>query len=156
MKNLYKYFFVSMVLLLGLGGIHTIKAHALADAYILIQREKHTLQYVKHNKIIKSFPVTTGKKESPTPAGNFMVVYKEKNRPFYKKNIIGGAPNNPLGSRWMGLNIDGTGGNTYGIHGTNEVGTIGMKASDGCIRMNNEDVQWLYERVTNGTKVIIQ
>ncbi|WP_414978922.1 L,D-transpeptidase [Bacillus sp. (in: firmicutes)] len=36
--------------------------------------------------LIKSFPVTTGRKTTPTPTGGFMVVYKEQNRPFYKKH----------------------------------------------------------------------
>ncbi|MFT4142242.1 MAG: L,D-transpeptidase [Bacillus sp. (in: firmicutes)] len=70
--------------------------------------------------------------------------------------MAGGAPSHPLGSRWMGLNINDTGGNTYGIHGTNQVETIVMKISDGCIWMKNTDIEWLYKQVLTGTKVILK
>jgi lipoprotein-anchoring transpeptidase ErfK/SrfK len=43
----------------------------------------------------------------------------------------------------------------YRIHGTNEPWTIGQNVSSGCIRMMNEDVMDLYERVKVGTKVIV-
>ena len=119
--------------------------------YILIKRSEQTLYYVKGKLLLKSFPVATGRDASPTPTGRFTVVYKEENRPFYKGNIAGGASNNPLGTRWLGLNIHETAGNTYGIHGTNQVGSIGMKVSAGCIRMKNADVEWLYDRSKRNT-----
>ena len=61
-----------------------------------------------------------------------------------------GGPDNPLGARAMYL------GNTlYRIHGTNQPWTIGSAVSSGCIRMRNEDVVDLYERVKVGTRVIV-
>lgn len=76
--------------------------------------------------------------------------------PWYlKKNIPGGAPENPLGVRWIGLEVPGTDGSIYGIHGTNEPNSIGKHASSGCVRMQNEDVTWLYEHVHVGTVVEI-
>ena len=62
-----------------------------------------------------------------------------------------GGPNNPLGARAMYL-----GETQYRIHGTNQPWTIGHNVSSGCIRMRNEDVTDLYERVGVGTKVIVQ
>ena len=62
-----------------------------------------------------------------------------------------GGPNNPLGARAMYL-----GATQYRIHGTNQPWTIGHNVSSGCIRMRNEDVTDLYERVGVGTKVIVQ
>jgi lipoprotein-anchoring transpeptidase ErfK/SrfK len=57
---------------------------------------------------------------------------------------------NPLGARALYL------GNTlYRIHGTNAPWTIGSNVSSGCIRMRNEDVVDLYERVKVGTKVVV-
>ena len=56
-----------------------------------------------------------------------------------------GGPDNPLGARAMYL-----GGTLYRIHGSNEPETIGQAVSSGCIRMTNEDVMDLYERVKVG------
>ncbi|MEI4617969.1 L,D-transpeptidase [Bacillus cereus] len=156
MKTLYKFLFVLTLVVPCVLWVHATEAYASTDKYIVIKREEHKLYYVKNKLVIKSFPVSTGRRENPTPTGRFTVVYKEQNRPFYKRQIAGGAPNNPLGTRWIGLNIKGTNGNTYGIHGTNQAGTIGMKISDGCIRMNNADVEWLYNQVEKGTTVIIK
>jgi lipoprotein-anchoring transpeptidase ErfK/SrfK len=62
-----------------------------------------------------------------------------------------GGPDNPLGARAMYL-----GSTLYRIHGTNQPWTIGSNVSSGCIRMRNEDVVDLYERVGVGTRVIVR
>ena len=72
-----------------------------------------------------------------------------KRRPDLPTHMVGG-PENPLGARAMYL-----GSTMYRIHGTNEPDTIGTNVSSGCIRMMNEDVTDLYERVRIGTKVIV-
>lgn len=61
-----------------------------------------------------------------------------------------GGPENPLGARALYL-----GSTLYRIHGTNQPWTIGQAVSSGCIRMRNEDVTELYERVSVGAKVIV-
>jgi len=61
-----------------------------------------------------------------------------------------GGPANPLGARALYL-----GSTLYRIHGTNQPWTIGKAVSSGCIRMRNEDVTELYERVKVGAKVIV-
>ena len=60
------------------------------------------------------------------------------------------GPNNPLGTRWMGLSAPGV-----GIHGTDEPGSIGYSASHGCIRMQVPDAEWLFDHVAVGTTVFI-
>ena len=70
-------------------------------------------------------------------------------RPDLPRHMAGG-PDNPLGARALYL-----GSSLYRIHGTNEPLTIGHNVSSGCIRMMNEDVIDLYERVSVGTKVIV-
>ena len=68
----------------------------------------------------------------------------------YLPRFMAGGPGNPLGARAMYL------GNTeYRIHGTNDPTTIGKRVSSGCIRLTNEDVEDLYNRVTIGTKVVV-
>ena len=64
--------------------------------------------------------------------------------------FMAGGPNNPLGARAMYL-----GSSLYRIHGSNEPWTIGQAVSSGCIRMRNEDVIDLYQRVNVGTKVVV-
>ena len=53
----------------------------------------------------------------------------------------------------MGLNVPW---GLYGIHGTNRPGSIGYRASAGCFRMHNTDVEELYDIVPNGTIVVVQ
>lgn len=68
----------------------------------------------------------------------------------YLPRFMAGGPGNPLGARAMYL-----GETEYRIHGTNNPDTIGKRVSSGCIRLTNEDVVDLYERVKVGAKVIV-
>ena len=68
----------------------------------------------------------------------------------YLPRFMAGGPGNPLGARAMYL-----GETEYRIHGTNKPDTIGKRVSSGCIRLTNEDVTDLYERVKVGAKVIV-
>jgi len=88
----------------------------------------------------------TNKREWPdwTPPAEMLA-----RRPDLPRHMEGG-PENPLGARAMYL-----GSSLYRIHGSNEPWTIGTNVSSGCIRMRNEDVIDLYERVKVGTKVVV-
>jgi lipoprotein-anchoring transpeptidase ErfK/SrfK len=68
----------------------------------------------------------------------------------YLPRFVAGGPTNPLGARAMYLS-----GSIYRIHGTNAPATIGGRVSSGCIRMVNEDVIDLYNRVQVGAKVVV-
>jgi lipoprotein-anchoring transpeptidase ErfK/SrfK len=68
----------------------------------------------------------------------------------YLPRFMAGGPGNPLGARAMYL-----GSSVYRIHGTNDPTTIGKFVSSGCIRMTNEDVTDLFDRVDVGTKVVV-
>jgi lipoprotein-anchoring transpeptidase ErfK/SrfK len=72
-----------------------------------------------------------------------------KRKPELPRHMAGG-PDNPLGARALYL-----GSSLYRIHGSNEPWTIGTAVSSGCIRMRNEDVSDLYQRVSVGAKVIV-
>ncbi len=72
-----------------------------------------------------------------------------KRRPDLPRFMVGG-PANPLGARALYL-----GSSLYRIHGTNEPETIGGAVSSGCIRMVNDDVIDLYNRVRVGTRVVV-
>src|SRR3954467_14460072 len=70
--------------------------------------------------------------------------------PALPEVIPGGAPNNPMGVAAMTLS-----GGEYAIHGTNRPDSIGKFASYGCIRMLNDDIADLFERVAVGTTVVV-
>jgi lipoprotein-anchoring transpeptidase ErfK/SrfK len=72
-----------------------------------------------------------------------------KRQPYLPRMTMGG-PGNPLGARAMYL-----GSSEYRIHGTNAPSTIGKQVSSGCIRLTNDDVTDLYNRVQVGAKVIV-
>jgi lipoprotein-anchoring transpeptidase ErfK/SrfK len=63
--------------------------------------------------------------------------------------VPGGTPENPLKARWMGI-FDGA-----GIHGTDDLASLGSAASHGCIRMSIPDVINLYDQVDVGTPIYI-
>jgi lipoprotein-anchoring transpeptidase ErfK/SrfK len=90
--------------------------------------------------------VVTRKAEWPdwTPPAQML-----RRRPDLPRHMKGGI-DNPLGARAMYL-----GSSLYRIHGSNEPDTIGQAVSSGCIRMTNDDVTDLYERVKVGARVTV-
>lgn len=74
----------------------------------------------------------------------------KRDNPRLPNVIAGGSPHNPMGAAAMTL-----AGGQYAIHGTNRPSSIGTWASYGCIRMYNQDVVDLYERVDVGTPVLM-
>jgi lipoprotein-anchoring transpeptidase ErfK/SrfK len=127
-----------------------------AAYHLEIRKSTNTLSVFNNNKLLLTFRVATGKDAKLTPIGTFKIVNKLKDPWYSPKDIIGGSPQNPLGTRWLGLNVPYTDGTKYGIHGTNDPSSTGKNVSLGCIRINNKDVQWLYDQIPVGTKVIIR
>lgn len=111
------------------------------DVIILIEIDKKRLSLIntKYENIISTYPIASGKENSPTPLGSFQII---------KKSSWGEG----FGSRWLGLNVPW---GMYGIHGTNKPGSIGSNASAGCIRMINSDIEDLYDKVSVNTNVVI-
>lgn len=87
----------------------------------------------------KSYPISVGKIETPSPIGNYHI----KN----KSNMKG-----PFGGYFLGLDVPW---DTFGIHGTNRPDSIGMPASHGCFRMSNYDIVEVFNHVDIGASVII-
>ena len=83
------------------------------------------------------------------------MVNKIKNRPYYTGHISGSDSRNPLGKRWLGLNTNGTYGDTYGIHDNNNESSIRKYVSQGYVRMHNAEIEKLYDKVQVGTPVAI-
>ncbi|MBN9252702.1 MAG: L,D-transpeptidase, partial [Mesorhizobium sp.] len=78
------------------------------------------------------------------------MISREKAKGRFLPTHLAGGIENPLGARALYL-----GSTLYRIHGTNQPWTIGGAVSSGCIRMRNEDVVDLYERVPVGTTVVV-
>ncbi len=74
----------------------------------------------------------------------------KRDNPRLPDIIPGGSPRNPMGARALTLDRD-----EYAIHGTNRPDSIGTFASYGCIRMYNQDIVDLFDRVSVGTPVVV-
>ncbi len=122
----------------------------LGDLYLYLYRG---------DKLYRSYRIAVGQPAYPTPTGSFAVVNKQVNPTWVPPDSdwakgaepIPPGPNNPLGTRWIGISYP-----SVGIHGTPDDASIGSYASHGCIRMHIPDVEDLYERVVIGMPVIIR
>ena len=106
---------------------------------IVISLAKRRLSLMEGQKAVKTYPVGIGTPMTATPTGLFRIISKANN------------PGGPYGARWLGLSKP-----HYGIHGTNNPQSIGKLVSKGCIRMYNQDIIDLADKVAIGTKVTIK
>jgi lipoprotein-anchoring transpeptidase ErfK/SrfK len=138
-----------------------VQPRALAsatDPVIVIDRERNVLSLYRGTTLWRQFRVATGQAAYPTPAGRFQIVVKWRDPWWYPPPDPWAAgekptppgPDNPLGTRWMGLSAPGV-----GIHGTPEPQSIGYSESHGCIRMLIPQAEWLFDHVRVGTTVFI-
>ena len=136
----------------------TVTAESFEDV-IVINRSANRLYLYDSAKLHRTFAVATGQAIYPTPRGTFQIVVKWKNPWWYPPTQDSWAkglkpvppgPDNPLGTRWMGLSVPGV-----GIHGTDAPSSIGYSLSHGCIRMQVPDAEWLFDHVEIGTTVHI-
>ena len=136
---------------------------------IVINLPEFRLYYfAKGTNKVHVFPVGIGRIDRPTPIMQSRVKSKVKN-PSWKPNariradylakygkelphIVPAGEDNPLGEYALQLAF---GDNDYYIHGTNQNFGIGMRVSAGCVRMNPEDIAWLFEQVTVNEEVRI-
>ncbi|GIP37373.1 hypothetical protein J31TS4_06530 [Paenibacillus sp. J31TS4] len=141
--------FAALLLAAILAGLRSSPAHAdpslpivtVPSVYTIdIYPRQHRLVVKAQGQQVKTYAVAVGNLSTPTPVGEFQVIYKGKD--------WGPA----FGPRWLGLNVPW---GTYGIHGTNRPQSIGQHQSHGCVRMRNRDVTELYEMIPVGTKVTI-
>ena len=130
------------------------------DDVLLVRTAENKLYHYEGGTMVKEYRVATGTRRYPTPKGSFSVVLKRRNPTWvnpdpggWGKSLparIGPGPRNPLGTRAMNLNAPG-----IRIHGTSNVASLGTSASHGCIRMAMSDVEELFDKVEQGTQVMI-
>jgi lipoprotein-anchoring transpeptidase ErfK/SrfK len=109
----------------------------------------------------KSYPVATAKPGWTTPVGNWTIWDMRENPTWYNPAldswgaslpaVVPGGPGNPMGTRAIYIDAPGL----IRIHGTTDPASIGRYASHGCIRMENAQVEDLFERIEIGQHVII-
>ena len=125
------------------------------NTILTVDRAGHRLRLFKNLRYDRSYGIAVGAAGTETPPGMYRIQSKQvnpawtaPNRPwagsYAGKTVPGGAPDNPLKARWLGV----AGG--VGIHGTAEPGSIGSNASHGCIRMRVPEVIDLFGRVPVG------
>jgi lipoprotein-anchoring transpeptidase ErfK/SrfK len=138
--------------------------HDLARRYptvIAIDRDSKRLRLYKNLRLEHKYRIAVGQAGLETKAGRYKIQDKQVNPAWHVPNsawagelagqtIPPGDPDNPLKARWLGF-FDG-----QGIHGTDELYSLGKSASHGCIRMSIKDVKQLYDQVEKGTPVFVQ
>jgi len=125
------------------------KSAARPARRIVVSFPDHKLALLEGDRVIKRYDVAVGASVSPSPTGEFQIAQRLANPTYYRPGVvIGPGANNPLGPRWIGLNIKG-----FGIHGTNRPDSVGKNASHGCIRLRNHDIEDLFARVQVGDHV---
>lgn len=130
---------------------------------LLVRQEERRLYHYVDGEIAADWPVAIGGGGSPTPTGVFAVGEKRRSPSWYNPDpdgwgedmpeYIGPGPDNPLGMRALNWNRDGY-DTLIRFHGTANVSSIGERASQGCVRLTNDDVVELFDRVPSGTPIV--
>ena len=128
--------------------------------YIYIDRGSFTLRFYHHLRLKKTYTIAVGQQGLETPAGLYHAQDKQVDPSWHVPNsawagslagqVIPPGPADPLKARWIGI-FDGA-----GIHGTEELSSLGSAASHGCVRMAIPDVIDLYDRVQVGDPIYVQ
>jgi lipoprotein-anchoring transpeptidase ErfK/SrfK len=134
----------------------------LADKYpvmLVADRSSFKLRLYKQLQLVKEYTVAVGALGFDTPAGLYHIQNKQVDPTWHVPDSdwagdlagqsIPPGPDNPLKARWMGI-YDGA-----GIHGTDDIGSLGSAASHGCLRMAIPDVIELYDQVPVGAPIYI-
>jgi lipoprotein-anchoring transpeptidase ErfK/SrfK len=128
--------------------------------YLTVDRSSFQLKLWQDLKLAKTYTVAIGAAGFDTPVGEYSIQNKAVDPAWNVPDsdwagdlagttVPGGSPENPLKARWMGI-FDGA-----GIHGTDDVASLGSAASHGCVRMGVSDVIELYDQVPVGTPIYI-
>jgi lipoprotein-anchoring transpeptidase ErfK/SrfK len=146
---------VLAILMLGAARVHAQESGVSAQPtkrQILVSLADRKLALIEDGQVVKVYPIAVGRKSSPSPSGTFKIINRVTDPTYYHKGeVIEPGPENPVGTRWIGLSQKG-----YGIHGTNAPRSIGKAASHGCIRMGRKDVEELFSLVRGGDVVEIR
>jgi lipoprotein-anchoring transpeptidase ErfK/SrfK len=135
----------------------SIGSQVAAASHIVLRLQERRLYLYRDDMLVSSYPVAVGTDETPTPQGQFaisqMVIDPVWQSPWTGE-VHDPGPNSALGLRWIQFAASDEG--VFGFHGTPTIDSIGKAASNGCVRMRNEDVVALFSQVSVGTAVTVQ
>jgi lipoprotein-anchoring transpeptidase ErfK/SrfK len=130
----------------------SIAAAAPRNRRIIVSIPDRKLALLDDGRVLRVYTVAVGAQVSPSPRGEFKIISRLSHPTYFHPGVvIPPGKNNPLGTRWIGLDRRG-----YGIHGTNQPQSIGKAASHGCIRMAQADLEQLFDEVQVGDVVEIR
>ena len=126
---------------------------------LVVDRGSFQLRFYRKLELARSYTVAIGQVGYDTPAGMYEIQNKAVNPAWSVPNsgwagelagtVVPPGPSNPIKARWLGI-YDGA-----GIHGTDDVASLGTAASHGCVRMSIPDVVELYDQVPVGAPIYI-
>lgn len=125
---------------------------------VLVCLDARWLLYFLGDEVAGAWRVGVGRPGEETLTGRFEVGEKQENPAWFpqgKEMVPFGHPDNPLGTRWIAW-FDGGDKTSFGFHGTNDPSSIGKAASDGCIRMRNEDVEVLHRILPMHAPIVVR
>jgi lipoprotein-anchoring transpeptidase ErfK/SrfK len=155
-------FFAAGILIPAGSVAHEIVSfNGYAAGTIIVKTNERRLYYTLDNGKAVRYPVGVGRAGKAWAGAAYIAAKYIKpgwsppaeikhDKPSLPDLIPGGSPRNPMGAAAMTLSEG-----QYAIHGTNAPNSIGGFVSYGCIRMYNQDVMDLYDRVSVGTKVVV-
>jgi L,D-transpeptidase catalytic domain/Putative peptidoglycan binding domain len=150
----------------GLIPTRTLRPHLSTSrlaykyqTFITIDRSHFTLRLWKNLRLYRSYTIAVGRQGLETPAGLYEINDRQVNPSWHVPNsswagalagrVIPPGPDDPIKARWLGFY------NGAGIHGTDEISSLGTAASHGCIRMSIPDVEQLYPLVPLHTPIYV-
>jgi lipoprotein-anchoring transpeptidase ErfK/SrfK len=132
-------------------------AIAADTLHLTVDLSDRRARLYRGDRLQASYPVAIGQPGWETPRGQFEIRHMRSD-PAWEHPITGEivAPgaDNPLGDRWIGFWHNGE--TRIGFHGTADEGSIGRAVSHGCLRMRNQDIRDLYDRVEVGTPILVR
>ena len=139
--------------------VTTDELAARYSTFITIDRGNFELRLWKNLRLVKTYTIAVGQAGLETPAGEYTIDDKQVNPSWHVPDspwagslageVIPPGPQDPLKARWMGFY------NGAGIHGTDDLASLGTAASHGCVRMSVPEVIELYDEVPLGTPIYI-
>jgi lipoprotein-anchoring transpeptidase ErfK/SrfK len=129
------------------------------QTFITIDRAHFRLRLWKNLRLVHTYTIAVGRQGLETPAGQYEINDRQVNPSWHVPNsawagalagrVIPPGPEDPIKARWLGFY------NGAGIHGTDEISSLGTAASHGCIRMSIPDVEQLYTQVPLHTPIYV-
>lgn len=127
------------------------------STYIVLRLNERRVYVYQGETMLAYYPVAIGKPSTPTPTGEFRV-FQMITDPIWQSPWTGEVeppgPDGSLGLRWIGFANLPNG--VIGFHGTPNEASIGQAASNGCVRMYNEDVVQLFDQIEMGMLVRVE